>query len=170
VANPVLQPDRVDPPMTYEDFTAHGAGLGAAGFIVYDDTACLVNVARLFSQFLAVESCGQCPPCKLGSSEITERLERVEAGIGTDGDIAHIGSWLGQVTDGARCYLATEEREVVSSILRSYPEEFAEHLETGRCPRPREIVLPKIVDLEDGRVTYDESQARKRPDWTYARA
>jgi len=36
--------------------------------------------------------------------------------------------------------------------------------------RPREIVLPKIVDLEDGRVTYDASQARKRPDWTYAPA
>jgi NADH-quinone oxidoreductase subunit F len=170
VANPVIHPDGFDPPMTYEDFTAHGAGLGSAGFIVYDDTACMVNVARVFSQFLAVESCGQCPPCKLGSSEITDRLERIEAGTGTDDDIAHIGSWLGQVTDGARCYLATEERDVVSSILRGYPEEFAEHLETGRCPRPREITVPKIADLEDGRVAYDESQARKRPDWTYAPA
>jgi NADH-quinone oxidoreductase subunit F len=170
VANPVIDPSRFDMPMTYEDFAACGTGLGAAGFIVYDDTACMVNVARVFSQFLAVESCGQCPPCKLGSGEITDRLDRIEGGTGTDDDISHIGSWLGQVTDGARCYLATEEREVVSSILRCFPEEFAEHLETGRCPRPREIVVPKIVDLEDGRVTYDESQARKRPDWTYAPA
>jgi NADH-quinone oxidoreductase subunit F len=168
VANPVLDASRFNLPMTYEDFTAHGSGLGAAGFIVYDDRACMVDVARLFSQFLAVESCGQCPPCKLGSAEITDRLERIERGTGADEDIAHIGSWLGQVTDGARCYLATEEREVVSSILRNFPEEFAEHLESGRCPRPRELVLPKIVELEDGRVTYDESQARKRPDWTYA--
>ena len=80
------------------------------------------------------------------------------------------GSYVGQVTDGARCYLATEEREVVSSILRCFPEEFAEHLETGRCPRPRDLVLPKVVDLADGHVVYDESQARKRPDWTYAPA
>ncbi len=170
MANPAIAPNRADPPMTYEDFTAHGSGLGAAGFIVYDDTACMVNVARVFSRFLAVESCGQCPPCKLGSGEITERLERIEGGTGTDEDVAHIGSWLGQVTDGARCYLATEEREVVSSILRCYPEEFVEHLEGRGCPSQREIVLPKIVDLEDGRVTYDESQARKRPDWTYAPA
>jgi NADH-quinone oxidoreductase subunit F len=170
VANPVVDRSRFDLPLTYEDFAAHGTGLGAAGFIVYDDTACMVNVARVFSQFLAVESCGQCPPCKLGSAEITERLERIEDGAGADDDITHIGSWLGQVTDGARCYLATEEREVVSSILRCFPEEFAEHLETGRCPRPRAIVVPKIVELEDGRVIYDESQARKRPDWTYAPA
>jgi NADH-quinone oxidoreductase subunit F len=130
----------------------------------------MVEAARSASRFLYVESCGQCPPCKLGSAEITERLDRIQRGTGTDADITHIGSWLGQVTDGARCYLATEEREVVSSILRCFPEEFAEHLETGRCPRPRAIVVPKIVELEDGRVVYDESQARKRPDWTYAPA
>jgi hypothetical protein len=58
----------------------------------------------------------------------------------------------------------------VSSILRCFPEEFAEHLESGRCPRPRDLLVPKVVDLEDGQVTYDESQARKRPDWTYAAA
>jgi NADH-quinone oxidoreductase subunit F len=170
VANPVVDASRFHLPMTYEDFTAHGTGLGAAGFIVYDDTACMVDVARMFSQFLSVESCGQCPPCKLGSGEITERLERIEHGSGTDDDVNRIGSWLGQVTDGSRCYLATEEREVVSSILRCFPEEFAEHLETGRCPRPRDLVLPKVVDLADGHVTYDEAQARKRPDWTYAPA
>jgi len=171
VANPALDRSRFDLPMTYEDFTAHGSGLGAAGFIVYDDTACMVNVARVFSHFLAVESCGQCPPCKLGSGEITDRLERIEGGTGTDEDINAIGSWLGKVTDGARCYLATEEREVVSSILRCYPGEFAEHLETGRCPRPRDLIVPKVVDITaDGGVTYDEAQARKRPDWTYAPA
>ncbi|HYH52391.1 MAG TPA: NADH-ubiquinone oxidoreductase-F iron-sulfur binding region domain-containing protein [Acidimicrobiia bacterium] len=170
VANPVVDPSRFNLPMTYEDFAASGTGLGAAGFIVYDDSACMVNVARVFSQFLAVESCGQCPPCKLGSGEITDRLDRIEAGTGSDDDIAGIGSWLGRVTDGARCYLATEERDVVSSILRCYPEEFAEHLERGTCPRPRALLVPKVVDIKDGRVTYDESQARKRPDWTYAPA
>ena len=168
VANPVIDVSRFGLPMTYEDFAACGTGLGAAGFIVYDDTACMVEVARVFSWFLAVESCGQCPPCKLGSSEITERLERIQAGSGLDDDIEFIGSWLGKVTDGARCYLATEERDVVSSIMRCYPEEFAEHLDAGVCPRPREIVVPKIVELsEDGQVVYDESQARKQLDWTF---
>jgi NADH:ubiquinone oxidoreductase subunit F (NADH-binding) len=168
VANPVVTASHFSLPLTYEDFAARGTGLGAAGFIVYDDSACMVEVARVFSRFLYVESCGQCPPCKLGSEDITARLERIEAGEADDDDVEVIGSWLGKVTDGARCYLATEERDVVSSVLRAFPEEFAEHLEQGRCPRPRALQLPKIDDLEDGRVVYDEAQARKQPDWTYS--
>jgi hypothetical protein len=59
-----------------------------------------------------------------------------------------------------------EERRLISSILAAFPEDFAAHLE-GPCPRPREIPVPKIVDLADGRVVYDLRQASKRPDWTY---
>ncbi len=168
VANPVVPSHLLGTPMTYEDFASAGTGLGAAGFIVFDDSACMVEVARLFSRFLYVESCGQCPPCKRGSEEITAKLERIEVGAGDDSDIADIGSWLLKVTDAARCFLATEERDVVSSLLRSFPEEFAEHIEQRRCPRPRPLQLGKIKDLEDGRVVYDEDQYRKQPDWTYA--
>lgn len=168
VANPVIPLDLFDTPMTYEALADAGSGLGAAGFIVYDDSACMVEVARLFSRFLYVESCGQCPPCKRGSEEITARLERLEAGAGDDSDIEDVGSWLAKVTDGSRCFLATEERNVVSSILRCFPHEFAEHIELGRCPRPRPVQLGKIADLDDGRVVYDEAQYRKQPDWTYA--
>ena len=141
--------------------------LGAGGFIVYDDTACMVDVARVFSRFLAVESCGQCPPCKLGSGEITDRLERIEAGTGTAGDVEDMVSWLAQVTDGNRCYLAVEEQAMVSSVLRAFPDEFAEHIELGRCPRPRKLPIPKLVDLANGQATYDETFWYKRPDWTF---
>ena len=55
------------------------------------------------------------------------------------------------MTDGNRCYLAVEEQVMVSSILRAFPEEFAEHIELGRCPRPRRLPIPKLVDLADGR-------------------
>src|SRR5690606_9189227 len=100
-------------------------------------------------------SCGQCPPCKQGSGEITERLTRIEAGAGTTRDITEIGGWLGKVTDGNRCYLAVEEQVMVASILRAFPEEFDEHITGGRCPRPRAVELPKLVDLRDGVATYD---------------
>ena len=53
---------------------------------------------------------------------------------------------------------------VVSSILRAFPEEFAEHIDLGRCPRPRRLPIPKIVDLVGGVATYDESYGNKRPD------
>jgi NADH-quinone oxidoreductase subunit F len=82
-------------------------------------------------------------------------------------DIEEIRSWLDKVTDGNRCYLAVQERNVVASILRAFPNEIAEHIELGRCPRPRPLVLPKLIDLGDGHATYDTTVYRKRPDWTY---
>ncbi len=167
VANPVLRGDHLDIPLSYEGFAAAGSGMGAAGFIVYDETACMVEVARAMSRFLYVESCGQCPPCKLGSEAVTVSLERIQAGAAAESDVAKIGSWLGKVTDGARCYLATQERQVVGSVLSAFPEEFAAHLE-GPCPLPRPILVAKLVDLAGGVARYDERQARKQPDWTYA--
>jgi NADH-quinone oxidoreductase subunit F len=168
VANAVVTAADLDVPVSYEGFEAIGSGMGSAGFIVYDDTTCMVDAAYRFSRFLSIESCGQCPPCKLGSSAITEHLERIETGIGNESDLDVITGWLGHVTDGSRCYLAAEEQIVVTSILRAFPEEFAEHIELGRCPRPRHLPIPKLVDVADGHAVYDESFWRKRPDWTYA--
>jgi NADH:ubiquinone oxidoreductase subunit F (NADH-binding) len=167
VANPVVTAAQLDTPVSYEGFAAIDSAMGAAGFIVHDDTACMVDAAYRFSRFLFVESCGQCPPCKMGSGEITDALERIEAGRGDDRDIDVIGHWLERVTDGNRCYLAVEERLVVGSVLRAFPEEFAEHLEQRACPRPARRPMPKLLDLADGVATYDESFWRKRPDWTY---
>lgn len=168
VANPVLTSASLDAPVTYEGLGAAGSGLGSAGFIVLDDTACMVQAALNCSRFLYVESCGQCPPCKRGSMEITQRLERIEAGVGTDADLDEIAHWLGRVTDANRCFLGTEERQVVTSILQAFPDEVSEHLTAGRCPRRRRLPIWKLRDLRDGVATYDESFWRKQPDWTYA--
>lgn len=67
----------------------------------------------------------------------------------------------------SRCYLAVEEQLIVSSILRAFPDEFAEHIEQHRCPRPGRRPIPKLLDLTEGRATYDDSYWHKRPDWTY---
>jgi NADH:ubiquinone oxidoreductase subunit F (NADH-binding) len=168
VANAVVTD--LDVPLTYEGFAAVGSGLGAAGFLVCDDSTCMVDTAYRLSRFLSVESCGQCLPCKLGSGEITAALERIELGAGGTEDIDTIRRRLRTVTDGARCYLATEEQLMVGSILDRFGDEFAEHLALGRCPRPRRLPIPKLVDLADGVATYDESFWRKRPDWTYDEA
>jgi NADH:ubiquinone oxidoreductase subunit F (NADH-binding) len=167
VANAVVTADDLDVAVSYEALAEIGSGMGSAGFIVYDDTACMVDAAYRFSRFLSIESCGQCPPCKLGSAEITQCLQRIETGAGSDDDLEIMGGWLPRVTDASRCYLATEEQIVVSSILRAFPEEFADHIEQHRCPRPRQMPMPKLIDLHDGRATYDEAFWRKQPDWTY---
>ncbi|MBS1838114.1 MAG: hypothetical protein JST64_10510 [Actinobacteria bacterium] len=167
VANPVVSAAQLDVPVSYEGFAGIDSGMGSAGFIVYDDTACMVDAAYRLSRFLAIESCGQCLPCKLGSGAITEHLERIETGAGSDADIEAIGQWLERVADGNRCYLAVEERDLVSSVLRAFPEEFVDHIEQQRCPQTDERPIPKLLDLVGGCATYDESYWRKRPDWTY---
>jgi NADH:ubiquinone oxidoreductase subunit F (NADH-binding) len=152
VAAPVLTDLSV--PLTYEDFTRAGSAMGAGGYQVLDDTACMVQAALEASRFLAAESCGQCPPCKLGSTEITHHLERIEAGEGSAADLDGIGHWLTRVTDGNRCYLAVQERLVVGSIIETFADEVEEHLTLGRCPRPGPRPLPRLVDLHGGVATY----------------
>jgi NADH-quinone oxidoreductase subunit F len=169
VANPVLTADQLDTPCSYEGMAAAGSGLGAAGFLVLDDTASMLEVARELSRFLYVESCGQCPACKLGTGAVTDLLASLAAGTATPEDVDVIAFRLQTVTDGNRCYLPVQERLVVASILQAFPDEVAAALDGH--PRPeRGFAVPKLVDLTDGRATYDERQALKRPDWTYADA
>ncbi|MDQ2649229.1 MAG: SLBB domain-containing protein [Actinomycetota bacterium] len=167
VANPVLLGGRLDAALSYEGMADAGSGLGSAGLIVYAEDACMVEVARQVSRFLAVESCGQCLPCKEGSRKITAHLELIEGGAGSADDVAEIARWARQVTDGSRCYLATQEQVVVASLLDAFPHEVEQHL-AGQCPRPRELPFPKLLDIDDdGRAVVDEAQPRKLPDWTY---
>ena len=114
VANAVITGEKLDTPLTYEHMAAAGAGLGAGGYIVYDDSVCMVEVACTLSRFLYVESCGQCPPCKLGTGQITEILDRIRTGKGVDADLAEIEKRLRFVTDGNRCFLPVQERSPAS--------------------------------------------------------
>jgi NADH-quinone oxidoreductase subunit F len=166
VANGVITADDLDVPATYEDLAAIGSGLGSAGFIVYDDTADMVSVARMFARFLHVESCGQCGACKLHSGGISDVLERLEGNAADERDIEELGAELRMVTDQNRCYLPVELQTVVASVLRAFPEDFVAHLEGNLAP-PRLYRLPKIVELDGGGVTYDTRIALKQPDWTY---
>ena len=134
VANPVITGDALATPVSFEHLAAVGSGMGAAGFDVFDDEACMVAAALEVSRFLSVESCGQCPPCKLGSTAITELLATLHDGAATATTLDEIAAQLERVTDANRCYLGTQERLVVTSILQQFPEEVAEHL-AGPCRR-----------------------------------
>jgi NADH-quinone oxidoreductase subunit F len=165
VANSVVVGDGTGLPVSYEGFAARDSGLGAAGFLVFHEGRDMVRVAHAVSRFLSVESCGQCPPCKLGSLEVTEMVGRLVDGAAAPQDVDRIASRLRLVTDSNRCYLGRQEQVVVSSLLASFPEDVARLLEGGRsAPVPP---ITKIVDIVDGTAVLDERQARKRPDWTY---
>src|SRR5687768_3490159 len=63
---------QLDTPLSFEAMVAVGSGLGVGEFAVYDQRTCVVEPALLFCRFLHVESCAQCPPCKLNSGDVVE--------------------------------------------------------------------------------------------------
>jgi hypothetical protein len=143
-----------------------GSGVGATGFIVFGEGADLVAVAHGVSRFLAVESCGQCTPCKQDGLAISDLLEKVRMSEADEHDVDEVRDRLRTVTDEARCYLATQHQLVVSSILDLFPEAFAAHLAGGSDAVDPYFIAP-IVDIVDGRVVLDDSQATKQPDWSH---
>ena len=154
-SNAVLRASYFDTPLSYEHFAAQGSGLGAAGFVVYDDSVNMTSVAHAFSQFLAAESCGQCPPCKQGSLSITAHLSTILRGEAGDEILGSLAALLRSVTDSNRCFLGTEEQIVVSSILRDFPEDVTDLLE-HRPAVLRVIEVPLIKDItENGIVEYE---------------
>ncbi|MGH2662784.1 MAG: NADH-ubiquinone oxidoreductase-F iron-sulfur binding region domain-containing protein [Actinomycetota bacterium] len=167
-SNTAILPAQVDTPLAFETMAAVGSALGAGGFAVYDETTCIVRAALLFCRFLHVESCGQCPPCKLNSGDVVEFLEALERGEG-GGDLDVALSRARSATDGQKCALPTGTSLLMQSLFLSFEREFRDHFDR-RCPSPRDLVLPKIVDWDEnaGRFTCDQDYARKRPDWTYA--
>jgi NADH-quinone oxidoreductase subunit F len=165
-----LVPEQLDTPLSFEAMSAVGSGLGAGGFAVYDESTCVVEVALLFARFLHVESCGQCPPCKLNSGDVVVFLEALERGD-PEADLDEALVRARGATDGQKCALPTGTSLLMQSLFLTFEDEFRAH--AGReCPSPRGLMLPKLLDWDEdaSRFTYDEGYARKRPDWTYAEA
>ena len=156
---------KLDTPLTFEDMEATGSGLGAAGFWVFDNITDLVAVAQGCARFLAVESCGQCVPCKRDGLAIADLLERVRDSVATETDLTELQDRLETVTEGARCSLAAQQQRVVGGILRCFPDQFAAHLSGG--PAAESVLVAPVVAIEDGRVRFDQRQATKQPDWSH---
>jgi NADH:ubiquinone oxidoreductase subunit F (NADH-binding) len=167
VAQAFIPADRLDTPASYEAMAAIGSGLGSAGFIVFDDTADLAAVTAGVSRFLAVESCGQCTPCKADGLELADALARVCGDQAGDHDIAEIRKRAGTVADRARCYLAQQHQNVVTSLLDRFPEELDVH--ARRAVGPKEPApIAETLDIDEGRAEYDKRHLQKQPDWTFA--
>jgi NADH-quinone oxidoreductase subunit F len=166
VANALVQESQFDTPLTYEALAAVGTGLGSAGFIVFDDATDMVAVAAGVSRFLAVESCGQCTPCKDDGLIISDSLERLREGEGGQRDVDEVATRLGNVAFGARCNLATQHQVVVESIMRLFPEQFDAHARNavpGAPPYP----VAALMQILRGQAIVDSREALKQPDWSF---
>ena len=163
VSSPVLTRSRLAAPMCWEGLSAVGASLGRAAFIVFGEGSDMIEIAHQIAAFLYVESCGLCPACKFGGGEVTAYLAHLVTGTGTAGELEALGARLTMLTDGRRCDLPLHQRDVVSSILRAFPEDVmaSTDLRHTGCP----TAMSRIEDLVDGTAIWDQAQSRKRADW-----
>lgn len=166
VANRIITGDQLDVPVSYEGMSAIGSGLGSGAFIVFDDSDDMTAVAAGVARFLAVESCGQCSPCKLDGITLSKRLALVSETEATAYDVAEIEKRIGTVADRSRCFLATQQQVVLESILEQFPQEFESHV-AGAATAVDPVLIAELLDIRDGKAILDERHRRKQPDWSY---
>jgi NADH:ubiquinone oxidoreductase subunit F (NADH-binding) len=166
VANALLPATRFDTPVSYEGMRDAGTGLGAAGFIAFDDGTDLVGVAAGVARFLAVESCGQCRHCKDDGLVLAGLLADMAGSRSGERGLDEIATRLDLVAEGARCNLAVQQQVVVGSILRQFPDVVSAHAR-GHAALVEPMLIAPIRDLVDGRAVLDDAQRTKQPDWTH---
>jgi NADH-quinone oxidoreductase subunit F len=129
-----LPKEYLDTPVDFDSLRAAGAVMGSGGMIVADETTCMVEFAKYFMKFVCEESCGKCPPCRIGSTRMLETLESITAGEGKPEDMVEIRRIAKGMQEGSLCGLGQLAPSPVLSVLRHFEEEFWAHISEGRCP------------------------------------
>jgi NADH-quinone oxidoreductase subunit F len=121
-------------PVDYESLQELGAIMGSGGLVVMDEDCCMVDVARFFLEFVQEESCGKCPPCRIGTKRMLEIVTRICGGQGQEGDIEKLEKLGGVIKDTALCGLGQSAPNPVLSTLRYFRQEYMAHIHAKRCP------------------------------------
>jgi len=113
-----------DTPVDYEAFTAIDALLGHGGVVVFDDTVDMARMARFALEFCALESCGKCTPCRIGSTRGTEVIDRIVQGIDRERNLVLLEELCETMLHGSLCGLGGLTPYPVRSALRHFAADF----------------------------------------------
>ncbi len=122
----------MDMPMDYESVKEAGSIMGSGGMIVMDETSSMVDVAKYFMEFCKSESCGKCVPCRVGTAQMYDLLEKIHKGEGTSDDLAMLESLCELVSQTSLCGLGQTAPNPVLSTLRYFRHEYLELLRDGQ--------------------------------------
>ncbi|MGQ2903869.1 MAG: formate dehydrogenase beta subunit [Neoaquamicrobium sediminum] len=117
--------DLFDTPFDYEAFAAKDGLIGHAGITVFDDTADMLKQARFAMEFCAIESCGKCTPCRIGSTRGVETLDKIAAGIEPEKNRALVTDLCNTMKFGSLCALGGFTPYPVMSAINHFPDDFA---------------------------------------------
>ncbi len=114
----------LDTPLDYEAFAAEKGMVGHGGVVVFDDSVDLVRQARFAMEFCAIESCGKCTPCRIGSTRGVEVIDKIAAGTNAEANLALLQELCTTMTDASLCALGGLTPLPVLSALKHFPEDF----------------------------------------------
>ena len=113
-----------DTPLDYEAFSEVGAVVGHGGIVVFDDTVDMLEQARFAMEFCAVESCGKCTPCRVGSTRGVEVIDRISANEDRDSNLILLQDLCDTLEDGSLCAMGGMTPNPVRSALQYFPDDF----------------------------------------------
>jgi formate dehydrogenase iron-sulfur subunit len=119
-----LPESQFDTPLDYEAFAGIQALVGHGGVVVFDDTVDMARMARYAMEFCAIESCGKCTPCRIGSTRGVEIMDRVISGQNREGNLALVEELCDTMLNGSLCGLGGLTPYPVQSAMRHFPEDF----------------------------------------------
>ena len=115
---------QLDMPMDYETFAANGAMVGHGGLVVFDTSVDMAAQARFAMEFCAIESCGKCTPCRIGSTRGAETIDKIVAGEDRAANVALLEDLCQTMTDGSLCAMGGLTPMPVMSAVKYFPEDF----------------------------------------------
>lgn len=130
---PMLLPDECDLALNFDDVMKAGSMLGSAGIIVIDDSTCIVDATWRLAKFFAVESCGQCTPCREGTNWMETVLDRLERGAGRQEDADLLLDMSDNIGGKSLCALGDAAIGPVMSAVQKFRDEFLYHVTHGGC-------------------------------------
>jgi len=123
----------LDMPVDYESLSRVGSIMGSGGMIVMDDTSCMVDVAKYFMEFCMTESCGKCIPCRVGTAQMYNILDKITRGEATLDDLALLEELCDLVKNTSLCGLGQAAPNPVISTLRYFRDEYIAHIVDKKC-------------------------------------
>jgi NADH-quinone oxidoreductase subunit F len=133
-STPLLTAEHLDVPLDYEGVGGAGSMLGTKALQIFDDTTCVVRAVLRWTEFYKHESCGKCTPCREGTWWLVQILERLEAGNGTEEDLAKLLDLCDNILGRSFCALGDGATSPITSSIEYFRDEYLAHFTSGGCP------------------------------------
>lgn len=129
-STPILTDAHLDVPLDFESVGEAGSMLGTRAIQIFDETVSVVRAVTRWTHFYAHESCGKCTPCREGTYWMKQILDRLEAGLGQEGDVDLLLEVAGNIDGRSFCALGDAAAQPVKSGIKYFREEFEQGYHT----------------------------------------